>query len=190
MKNLRMFRKVCSEKGLGSVVLATAMWSLCPKRDAVKQEGQLTTNNDLWKYLVGKGARIFRHDPEEESGQEILDYLINRAQKVTLDIQHEMVDQGMKLGETGAGREVQEELEKLKEKHEKEMHEIRRDMKKAIKEKDEERQDEIRLYQAQIDDQIRAAEKQARDLEMGREELRRQMRDEHAREIAELKADI
>ena len=190
MKNLRMFRKLCGEQGLGSVVLATTMWSLCPAADARRREDQLVNQNDLWKFLVGRGARVFRQDDGAVSGQKIIDYLINRAQPVTLDIQREMVDQGLKLAETGAGREVQEELERLKEKHEKEMREIRQEMEEAIKEKDEERQEELREYRAQIDRQMREAAEQTKQLEASREQLRREMKEQHSREIEQLRNEI
>lgn len=190
IKNLRMFRKLCGEGGLGSVALATTMWSLCPAADARKREDQLVHQSDLWKHLLSHGARVFRQDNGSVSGQQIIDYLINRAQPVTLDIQHEMVDQGLKLADTGAGRELQEELEKLKEKHEKEMREIRQDMEEAIREKDEERQEELREYRTQVDRQMRQAAEQTRQLEASREQLRREMEQQHSREISELRNEV
>jgi rubrerythrin len=190
MKNLRMFRKLCGEGGLGSVVLATTMWSLCPAEDAKRREEQLVHQNDLWQFLVGKGASVFRQDNGAVSGQKIIDHLVNRAQPVTLDIQREMVDQGLKLGDTGAGREVQEELEKLKEKHAKEMREIREDMEEAIKEKDEERQAELREYRTQVDRQMKEAAEQSRQLEASREQLRQEMKEQHAREIEQLRNEV
>jgi len=190
MKNLRLFRKLCGERGLGSVVLATTMWSLCPPDDARRREDQLVNQNDLWKFLVGQGARVFRQDNGAVSGQQIIDYLINRAQPVTLDIQREMVDQGLKLAETGAGREVQEELEKLKKKHDQEMREIRQEMEEAIREKDVERQEDLREYRAQIDRQMRQAAEQAKQLEASREQLRREMKEQHAQEMNQLRNEV
>ncbi|KAL2076156.1 hypothetical protein VTL71DRAFT_1099 [Oculimacula yallundae] len=190
MKNLRMFRKVCGEKNLGSVVLATTMWSSCPLSDANLRESQLTGNSDLWKFLITKGARIFRHDRGEESGQEILDHLLTRGRKVILDIQHEVVDEGKKLVDTNAGREVQAEIEKIKEAHKKEMQEIREDMEEAIRSKDTERQEELRRYKAEVNKQMQAAQNEARQLELSREQLRKQMKEEHSREMAELRSEV
>lgn len=190
MKNLRMFRKLCGEQGLGSVVLATTMWSLCPAADAKRREDQLVNQNDLWTKLVSNGARVFRQDDGIASGQKIINYLIDRAHPVTLDIQREMVDQGKTLGETSAGKEVQEELEKLQKKHEKEMREIKEDMDEAIKEKDEERQQELREYRAQIDRQMAQSAEQTRQLEAKREQLRTEMKEQHSREIEQLKGEV
>jgi predicted small metal-binding protein len=190
MKNLRMFRKVCGEKNLGSVLLVTTMWSLCPPSDANNREAQLTSNSDLWKFLIGKGARIFRHDRGQESGQQILDYLLARGRKITLDIQHEMIDEGKQLVETNAGREVQADIEKLKEAHKKEMQEIREDMEEAIRSQDTERQEELRAYKAQVNKQMQEAQNQARQLELSREQLRKQLKEEHGREMATLRAEV
>ncbi|XMA16032.1 hypothetical protein WAI453_008823 [Rhynchosporium graminicola] len=56
-----------------------------------------------------------------------------------------MVDEGKKLVvETNVGRELQAEIEKIKEAHKKEMLEIREDMEEAIKTQDTERQEELR----------------------------------------------
>ncbi|PMD52321.1 uncharacterized protein K444DRAFT_621455 [Hyaloscypha bicolor E] len=58
IKNLRMSHKLCGEQGLGSVVLATTMWSLCLAADASRREDQLVYQNDLWIFLVGCGPRV------------------------------------------------------------------------------------------------------------------------------------
>lgn len=133
---------------------------------------------------------MFRQDQGKASAGTIIDYLVKRAKPVTLDIQREMVDQGLKLSATNAGREVQEELDKLKEQYEQEMSEIRHDMEEAIRTKDKEREEELRQYRKQVDRQMKAAAEQARQLEASREELRREMKEEHAREIAQLRTEV
>jgi hypothetical protein len=190
MKNLRMFRKLCGENGLGSVVLGTTMWSQCPPQDAERREGQLLEQNDLWSYLIQHGARVMRQDDGINSGTKILNYIISRKQKVTLQIQHEMSEQGLKLSETGAGLEVQAELERLKEEHEREMREIREDMEQAIREKDKERQQELAEYRAAIDKQMAIAKRDAQSLEASREQLFRQMKEQHANEIKDLRQQV
>ena len=91
MKNLRMFRKLCGEQGLGSVVLATTIWSLCLAADASRREDQLVYQNASG-CSSSAAARVFRQGDGAVSGQKIIDHLINRAQPVTLDIQRKMVD--------------------------------------------------------------------------------------------------
>ena len=91
IKNLRMSCKLCGEQGLGSVVLATTMWSLCLAADASRREDQLSTRTTSG-YSSSAAARVFWQGDGAVSGQKIIDHLINRAQPVTLDIQRKMVD--------------------------------------------------------------------------------------------------
>lgn len=91
---------------------------MCPAADGTdERNGRLAHQNDPWKFLVSKGASVVRPDDGMISGQKILDWLIDRSRPVMHDIQRGIVDQGLKLGDTSAGREVQEELERLEEAH-------------------------------------------------------------------------
>jgi hypothetical protein len=190
MKNLRMFRKLCGTDGLGSVACVTSMWSLCSAEDGQRRERQLMQQNDLWKSLLEHGARAFRHDAEKESAERILIYLIQRRRNVTLDIQVEMVDKKLTLSQTAAGKEVQGNLEKLKEEHKKEMKEIRTDMEEAIQNKDKEMQRELQEYQQKIQEEMAKQEEQMRRLETSREQLRSEMQEQHSREISEMRRQL
>ncbi|CAF9915212.1 MAG: hypothetical protein GOMPHAMPRED_000660 [Gomphillus americanus] len=165
-------------------------WSGCNPDDGNRREAQLKGDKALWQPLFDKGACLRRHDRGKESGQEILNHLIDRSgKKMELDIQVEMVTYGKKLSETGAGKEVQEELDKLKLEYEKEMEEIRKEMQTALEKKDAERQEDLRENRAMIENQMQAARQEARWLEASREELRREMKEEHRREVEELRAE-
>lgn len=189
-KNLRMFRKLCGDRGLGSVVLATTMWSLCPPGNAERREEQLVGQNNLWKALVGHGAKVFRHDDGPISGMRILKYLIDRARPVVLEIQREMGEQGKTLGATGAGLEVQADLERMKQEHAQELRDVRQELEEAVKANDQERQAELNEYKAQIDVQMAQAREQAQRLEVSREELRKEMQAQHGREMEALRSEI
>lgn len=96
-------------------------------------------DNNFWQPLFEIGAKLFRHDREKQSGQEILDFIVAKSgSKIALDIQVEMVDQGKELAGTGAGQEVQAELDKIKKEHKKEIQEYKKEMDKAIREQDAE----------------------------------------------------
>jgi hypothetical protein len=189
MKNMSMFRKLCGPQGLGSVVLATTMWSRCPIADAERREKQLAQQSDLWQSLTSKGARIFRHDRELESGQQILEYLINRAQPITLDIQREMVDQKLDLGQTGAGKEVQGDLEKMQAKADKEMRELKEDMKEALAAKDMAWQEDLRRQEDALQKQNEIFAQDRKRMQASNDQLRKEMKEDHARETAQLKRE-
>jgi septin family protein len=189
MKNLRMFRKLCGQGGLRSVACVTSMWSLCSADDGQRRERQLMQQNDLWKYLLDNGVRAFRHDANKASAERILRHLIQQRRPVALDIQVEMVDHGLRLSQTAAGKEVQGDLDKLKEQHQQEMQEIRAEMEDAIREKDLERRKELEEYQKQIQQQVAKQEEEMKRLEASREQLRREMQEQHSRELASMRSE-
>ncbi|KAF2825993.1 hypothetical protein CC86DRAFT_243518, partial [Ophiobolus disseminans] len=184
MKNLRMFRMLCGNRGLASVALVTTMWNLCDEDTGAQRERQLTTQSDMWKSLLRHGSHTFRQDKSRASALSILSSLITAARPVTLEIQHEMGDLGLKLSETAAGREVQEDLEKMKLEHRDEMVAVKLEMQDAIRSKDAAWQQELQQHRTKLEKQMRDAKQQAAQLEASREKLRADMKAEHEAQMA------
>lgn len=134
-RNLRMFRKLCGEDNMASVVLATTFWKTPITASEEQREEQLKTQ--FWAPLISKGSRVVRQDRDRQSGIEIIESIVNRRHRVVLSIQHELVDQGKTVADTLAGTEVLAEMAALKQKHEKEINLIRTEIKEAIAERDE-----------------------------------------------------
>jgi len=190
LKNQRMFRKLCGDHGLGSVVLATTMWSLCTPEDAARREKQLINQSDLWQGFMKKGSQVMRQDDGYVSGQKIIGYLMQRNRPVILEIQREMGEEGKTLSKTNAGKEVQADLDKMKEEHAQELKEIKKDMEAAIKSKDVKMQQELKRYNEEITMQMAKAAQQAAKLEASRDQLRKEMQEQHRIEMNELKSEI
>lgn len=149
MRNLRMFKKLVGQDNLGSIVLATTFWNQVDKPTGDLREHQLSTTDDFWGGMIGKGSRVFRHNDDARSGREIIEYLLKRNEKASYNIQREMVLEHKKLDETAAGAEVQEQVEKLRIKYEKELAELRTEIRQAKIDHDKEMQDELKKLQAQ-----------------------------------------
>lgn len=117
IKNLKMFRGLCGEDILGSVVLATTMWDSVAHNMAMGEarETQLKEEPNLWGKMIEHGSMVMRHDRGETSGIEILRYLIGRKEKITLAIQKELNDEKKPLNDTGAGVALVTEMERLKD---------------------------------------------------------------------------
>lgn len=126
VKNLKMFRGLCGEDNLGSVVLATTMWDSVahnmPMGEA--REAQLKDEPNLWGKMIDHGSMVMRHDRGETSGMEILRYLIGRREKITLAIQKELNDENKPLNDTGAGAVLVTEMERLREMYERKILEL------------------------------------------------------------------
>lgn len=177
-RNLSMFKKLVGDDGLSNVVLASTMWSMVPDEDvAVARETELISRSEFWKFMISKGSRVFRQDRGAESAREIVQHVIACGQKrrAALAIQLAMVDQGLSLDQTEAGKEVQAELAKQQAEYERRIHAMKEEMQQAIANRDKEHQDEIQEHRRDIEKQIQANEAAVRRLHASRDEIRREM---------------
>lgn len=175
MKNLRMFKKLCGEDALPSVVLATTWWTGVDAATGAMRETELATRDSFWAGMIAKGSRMFRQDNGAHSARQIVDYLVRRKRPVTLKIQEELVDEHKTLDETGAGVEVDSQLAQQKKEFEAKLLQIQKDMQQAMKDKDREYQDELLAFKRETEERMRKAEEDRIKLQTGSEELRRQM---------------
>lgn len=190
MRNLRMFKKLCGDSSLGSVVLATTMWSNINEQVGREREMQLQERREFWKYMTDQGSKVFRQDRGRESALEIVNYLIAKKRPVTLDIQRDMVDKNLTLDQTAAGQEVQADIAKQREHYEKEMAKIREEMIEALARRDYESQEELNEYKAEIEAKMAHDREDLIKMQADKDELRRQMDEEHARERQEFMEQI
>jgi len=107
LRQLRMFKKLCGTTNLSSVILVTTCW------DNITEGGTLHKNNlssGPWAGMIQRGSRVMRHDGSRDSALRVIRLIVDQNTDVVLDIQSEMVDQGLAFGETGAGKVVNELL--------------------------------------------------------------------------------
>lgn len=127
-RNLRMFRRLCGDENLGGVVLATTMWESTDRVKAKEREVQLKKEEKLWAPLIREGSKVLRQDEDKTSGLKIINYLMARKSKLTLDIQTELVDKNLELEQTGAGSELVSLLEKRVQEYQQKIEEINREL--------------------------------------------------------------
>lgn len=112
-RNLRVFRKLCGDDNLGSIVLATTFWSNVSAETGAEREDQLQIDRKFWKEMIEKDSKVFRQDRGKASGEDIIHYLVDRKKQVTLLIQDELVEQKKTFAETEAGAEVRQDRNSL-----------------------------------------------------------------------------
>lgn len=139
MRNLSVFRKLCGESQLGSVVLATTFWDRVDIETGSMREEQLMSTSGFWGGMIDHGTKVFRHDTGVESGRVMIEYLLARTESrlPVYGIQNELVNEGKTLGQTAAGLELQAEMDKMCKRHEQQLEELQVDMKEAIMHCDE-----------------------------------------------------
>lgn len=146
-RQLRMFKRLCGNDSLDSVVLATTFWQNVPLAQAEEREEQLRTDPKIWAPLIEHNSKVFRQDRERDSGESIIRYLVNRRKRVILQIQHELVSERKTFVETGAAEEVLGELQQVHASYKLHIENLERDKQREIMDRDEYWENEIRKEQ-------------------------------------------
>jgi len=142
-RNFRMFRKLCGEDSLRSVVIATTMWDQAEMSIGEDREQELASKDTFFKPALEKGARLARHNNTLESAQAIIRYIIQQSpSSVTLQIQEEL-GRGLCISETQAGKELGRELTEQMERHREELRCLIGEIQEATRVRDEESRQEL-----------------------------------------------
>lgn len=142
LRNLRMFQQLCGSNNLSSVVLATTHWTnlltgdSIPEAQGREREGELMNTDKFWGAMVKRGSRVVRHDGTRPSALNIISSIIDRRQRVVLDIQTQLIDQRRNLDDTTAAQALQSELLEERRKGQERLAELKEDMKMAMAEND------------------------------------------------------
>lgn len=176
-----MFRKLCGEEALQNVIFVTTMWDhVTDPTLATTREAELANQEEFFKPMLDKGAKMHRYDNTVASARVIVSQLVrNTRDAVVLQVQQELVDQSMKISDTAAGKELLLERELLVKKHVAELQEVEREIHDA----DEKR---VKLH---YDESVEVR----RELQVKIRQLRqecRQLEDEHAAHMDALRAKI
>src|SRR5271156_2025823 len=93
MRDLTMFRKLCGKGPLKNVVLTTSFWDGVNPAEGEARELKLRDMPELWNDMIAEGSQMARFQNSRDSALGIIATLTGR-EKVTLDIQREMMDEG------------------------------------------------------------------------------------------------
>lgn len=120
------------------------MWSDPPTEDELAREEQL--KNEFFKSALDNGAQMMRREHQDkQSAHAVLRALLPRPPNV-LEIQRDLVDRGVPLPQTDAGRLVEAELRFKLDKQEQELRDLRDEIKTALTESNARAQRELEKY--------------------------------------------
>jgi len=104
-KNLRLFRQLCGDDGLGNVILATSFWDQVAPSIGHERELILKDSKDFWANMVAKGSEVVRIKRDRSVCLQILERIAAKNQ-VDLLVQREMVVQKKNLEDTTVGENL------------------------------------------------------------------------------------
>ncbi|KAH8825830.1 P-loop containing nucleoside triphosphate hydrolase protein [Flagelloscypha sp. PMI_526] len=116
VKNFKIFRHLCGDATLKNVAIVTSMWDKVEKEEGEAREAELSNKPKFFKSALDQSAMMF-----------LLRHILKNHPKL-LRIQKEIVDEKKRLSQTDAGVVLNEELEKLKMEHAKELEKLRAEM--------------------------------------------------------------
>lgn len=184
-KNFRLFRKICGDSTMSSVIIATNMWSEVTPEKGAKRERELSTSDLFFKPALERGAKMVRHDNTVESAHAIIGNLVEK-EAVTLAVQHEMVHERKTVPQTSAGMDLQAELNEQMSRHRQEMKEMQQKMELLMLEKDFKHQTELQELNDAVTDvreQMRKVQSHSNKLQDEREAERKRL-EEEAKEMS------
>lgn len=205
-RNFRMLRQLCGDETLQNVVIVTSMWDNVLHDRGVAREQELKNDEQLFKPVLDKGAQMIRHNNTLQSAQAVVAHFIKKSPQV-LRIQQELVIDKKDINQTAAGMELHDGLEALKKKHEGEIEEVRKEMRKLLTERDAESKKELEETRKKLESQIhqidvsrrRLAEEYEREKQHASEQIRmvldafnqeQQLRLERERDIDRLRTHL
>ncbi|KAF4985278.1 hypothetical protein FGRMN_11242, partial [Fusarium graminum] len=131
-KNIMMFKRLCGDEFYPRVALVTTRWEELERQQVgVSRENELISNDAWWGHMHKKGSKLIRHKNCQGSALEIVEKLLQSAGHETLAIQRELVDEHKDLIKTGAGREVNKELEEATKRYEEDIKTLEADIAEA-----------------------------------------------------------
>ena len=161
-KNLKVFREICGDKILGHVRIVTTNWNLVDEKLGNARQDALATNG-AFVPLINEGARLCRHDKGLKSARLIMSQLIHQT-PVMMKIQEEL-NEGRTLGATSAGAMIIGEMNQLKEKLDKELEGLRKEMDEALVANDDELRLELLEERRKLEGVMARAEEDRKTLE-------------------------
>lgn len=152
-RNLITFKKLCGPQALEHVILVTTRWEEVNVADGVAREKELTETEDFWGWMVDRRAKVERHYNNAASAKRLVDMIVEKK-AVELTIQNEMATHGIQLNQTEAGKTLDSELAKERERHERKLAEMKADFEEALRLRDAESAEmsrqEIQKYEAEM----------------------------------------
>ncbi|KAK7420915.1 hypothetical protein QQX98_002479 [Neonectria punicea] len=131
MRNLTMFHNLCGEDVFQNVVLATTFWDeLQDQAKGETRERQLLERPEWWGMMKAKGSSARRFLNTRESALDIVSNLID-LDAITLQVQEEMVHQGLQVDQTTAGEALNYELVEQRSTFKRELEGLREEKEQA-----------------------------------------------------------
>lgn len=193
IKNLEVFRRLCGEQCFPQVALVSTMWQTLKGPEGEKigrdREAELKSKKEFWGGLTARGSRTFRYYDDLETATPIIKWFLNMPNKLRLNIQEEMVDDGLSLDQTEAGEYLGKDFAKLKRRYEQEIKELASQVREAQEDDDGSMKDFLISQQRDFKSKLADTQQTLQDLRVDLRELALQKAPEYAARILQMEME-
>ncbi|KAG6848903.1 hypothetical protein H0H93_012974 [Arthromyces matolae] len=123
-RSFQMFQKICGPAAARKIVLMTTMWGMMTD-DHILEEREQELKAAYWKSMIKRGSVVRRSRLSRDAALDTLDYILMKNAYYPLLHQNEIVELGMSLSQTQAGRGLLESYQKLIGEHKREATKLR-----------------------------------------------------------------
>jgi len=191
-QNLMTFQQLCGTDALRKVILASTMWDITPSEDAIRREAELKETPAFWGWMLEQGSSCHRYNNTADSARQIVLSLTDQKAEILTDIQEQLVDRGLSLGETSAGQSLNSAIRREMRKLAKARKALEEDIRAAEEMQDKRTQEALQQERDRYTVLIQQAEDNTQALKITMENLiakRDQSVAEMKREIMKLKRE-
>ena len=174
LRNLSVIRNLCGDEPLKNVTLLTTHWDTEKRAVAEEREKQMMETEDWWGYMVSKGSKVRRFKNTEESAHDVLFDFMDK-ERIVLQIQKEIVEQGLDVKQTQAGAALNVEVAQLVEKHSQDLAALEDKMTQAMQSRDLELQDLLERERKEKEKELARMQREQLAMERDRSEDMRRM---------------
>ncbi|CAK5269638.1 unnamed protein product [Mycena citricolor] len=154
-RNFQLLQHLCGEDAFPNISVVTTMWDEVGLELAESRESELAEDACFFKQVLDGGATMQRHQSinDLESARAIVDELAVNI-PYALKVQIELVDEQKKLVETSVGQELERELSEQLAKHRVESSGLRKEMKQAFRQQDDETRLELEMESHKLQEEM------------------------------------
>jgi hypothetical protein len=190
-RNLLMFKKLSGPDAIHNVMLVTTMWEkLVTEEEGAARKQELETTPEFWGDMLKLGApQIMRHDNNPDSAWRLISQFVKKK-AVALKIQDEIANHNTSLEKTDAGRAVDSELAKERERWEREMAQAKKDLEEALRLRDEESARILQEEQQRMEKRLAALDQDRRRLKVSLEKMHEERYAQLEEELEEVRRQL
>lgn len=197
-RNIAMFKQLVGEMAYENTAIVTTMWWKGEERINARRERQLEAEE--FRDVLDGGGRMFRYragvgaaDDEGRMRKEalrIVQHLVEKARvgPVVLRVQSEMVDEGLTLDQTAAGKVLEGDMAVARREFEMQLREVKKEMAEALQNRDMDAARTLRQVQRELTEKERKIADGTEEMTKTLTEMYRQEEDRLMGKMKEMEA--